>query len=101
MCVVPGCGTRHNLEIDHDDPWALTKDTSLANLRRLCRHHHRQKTHDGYALTGPPGYWQWHPPGGAPGGQPPERSDSASETLALSPWPALLSVSSPEPARSR
>lgn len=62
-CEVPGCDTRTNLEIDHNDPWALSKNTSLDNLNLLCRWHHYQKTHCGHRLTGPPGNRQWHPPG--------------------------------------
>ena len=59
-CEVPGCDTRTNLEIDHNDPWALSKNTSLDNLNLLCRWHHYQKTHCGHRLTGPPGHRQWH-----------------------------------------
>jgi hypothetical protein len=62
-CEVPGCDTRDNLEIDHNEPWALSKNTSLDNLNLLCPWHHYQKTHCGYRLTGPPGNRQWHPPG--------------------------------------
>ena len=71
-CEVPGCDARSNLEIDHNDPWALSKNTSLDNLNLLCRWHHYQKTHCGYRLTGTPGDRRWHPPAavdihGAPG----------------------------------
>jgi hypothetical protein len=61
-CEVPGCDARTNLEIDHDDPWALSKNTSLDNLNVLCRWHHYQKTHCGYRLSGTPGHRRWQPP---------------------------------------
>ena len=64
-CVVPGCDTRTGLEIDHTTSatgWADTRRTAIAELARLCRHHHHQKTYDGWTLTGPPGAWQWRAP---------------------------------------
>jgi hypothetical protein len=64
-CVVPGCTTSAGLEIDHTTSatgWADTRRTTLDELARLCHHHHQQKTHHGYALTGTPGHWQWRPP---------------------------------------
>jgi hypothetical protein len=67
-CEVPWCDARENLEIDHDEPWALSKTTSVDDLNVLCRFHHHQKTHNGYRLTGPPGDRRWHPP--AEGEQP-------------------------------
>jgi hypothetical protein len=57
-CVVPGCGERQHLEIDHIIPFANGGPTRLNNLARLCRWHHHQKTHDGYRLKGGPGHWQ-------------------------------------------
>jgi hypothetical protein len=36
VCVVPGCGARDGLEIDHVAPFAQSGPTSLANLARLC-----------------------------------------------------------------
>jgi hypothetical protein len=64
-CAVPGCTTSHGLEIDHTTSatgWADTRRTTLNQLARLCHHHHQQKTHHGYTLTGTPGNWQWRPP---------------------------------------
>lgn len=58
-CVVPGCGTRHGLEIDHIIPFAEGGPTRLENLARLCRWHHAQKTHHGWRLGGSPGAWTW------------------------------------------
>jgi len=64
-CVVPGCDVRNGLEIDHILPYARGGHTSLANLARLCRYHHAQKTHRGWRLEGHPGHWRWLR-GGAP-----------------------------------
>ena len=64
-CVIPGCDAGHGLEIDHTTSatgWADTRRTTLNELARLCRHHHHQKTYDGYTLTGTPGSWHWRAP---------------------------------------
>ncbi len=61
-CEVPGCDTGKGLEIDHITPFADGGPTTLANLQLLCGHHHRQKTHHGYQLTGPPEHRQWSQP---------------------------------------
>jgi hypothetical protein len=66
QCVIPGCHTRHDLEIDHVQNWATTKTTTLDNLARLCHHHHALKTYEGWQLHGPPGHWTWHPPTNPP-----------------------------------
>lgn len=63
VCVVPGCGSDLGLEIDHwQVPFADGGPTSLANLARLCHHHHFLKTFRRFRLTGGPGLWAWHPP---------------------------------------
>ncbi|MDQ3945886.1 MAG: HNH endonuclease [Actinomycetota bacterium] len=69
-CIVPQCEMRRGLEIDHRDPWAATRDTRLANLARLCRWHHYQKSHLGYRYRGGPGTWEWIPPDDIPMGTP-------------------------------
>ncbi len=61
-CVIPGCDVTHGLEIDHVEGWAVTRVTTLDQVARECAHHHYQKTYEGWALTGRPGAWQWHPP---------------------------------------
>jgi hypothetical protein len=66
ICVVPGCDVRSNLEIDHLLPYAEGGPTQLANLARLCRYHHAQKTHHGWRLGGKPGEWTWTRGGRAP-----------------------------------
>jgi hypothetical protein len=74
-CVVPGCSSTRNLEIDHRlVPFAQGGATELANLARLCHYHHFLKTHDGYCLEGGPGAWIWVHPDGTrhgPGASPP------------------------------
>lgn len=66
-CVVPGCGQRSHLEIDH---WRLDFSrgglTSLDNLCRLCGPHHRLKTRTGWKIDGGPGQWRWLPPRARP-----------------------------------
>ncbi len=62
-CVVPGCDVAQGLEIDH---WGISFSdggpASLANLARLCSHHHYLRTHQGFRLSGGPGRWVWEPP---------------------------------------
>ena len=50
VCVVPGCDTGSDLEIDHIRPFAEGGPASLANLARLCHWHHYLKTHNGHLL---------------------------------------------------
>ena len=50
-CVVPGCGNRRGLQIDHIHDFALGGPTSLDNLCRICPYHHRLKTMGKYRLT--------------------------------------------------
>ena len=62
-CVVPGCGARWGLEIDHwQVDFAAGGATELDNLALLCRTHHRLKTYRGFRLDGGPGAWRWVPP---------------------------------------
>jgi hypothetical protein len=63
VCVVPGCGSDIGLEIDHwQVPFADGGPTSIANLARLCHHHHFLKTFRGFRLSGGPGRWRWRSP---------------------------------------
>ena len=55
-CAVAGCPADGYLETDHRTGWALTGQTSIDDMDRLCSHHHRLKTTQGYNLdsgTGP------------------------------------------------
>ena len=58
VCVVPGCGISKGLEIDHLVPFAQGGPTSIDNLQRLCKHHHRLKTTGRATLT------RWETPDG-------------------------------------
>ena len=62
-CVVPGCDARLGLENDH---WVVEFAqgglASMDNIARVCRHHHRLRTHRGFQLLGGPGKWRWVPP---------------------------------------
>ena len=61
-CVVPGCGSRLGLQIDHIHDFAHNGPTSLDNLCRLCRHHHRLKTIGRYTISrNPDGTWNYRP----------------------------------------
>jgi hypothetical protein len=64
-CVVPGCGLRDGLEIDHIDPFGQGGPTRLDNLARLCRWHHYLKTHQRHRLERDPSGWRWVVPDGA------------------------------------
>ncbi len=64
-CEVPECGSSSGLQIDHITGWALNHRTQLDDLCWLCPHHHRQKTHDGHRIVGPPRQRRWLAPPGA------------------------------------
>ena len=49
-CTVDGCSTLA-CDIDHETGYAITQDTKLGDLDPLCRHHHRMKTLQGWALV--------------------------------------------------
>jgi hypothetical protein len=61
QCVVPGCRSRHLLEIDHTLPVEAGGLTELDNLALLCRWHHHLKTHEHWALTRTEGSDRDHP----------------------------------------
>jgi hypothetical protein len=48
-CTVAGCNHSFT-EIDHRVDWHKSRQTRLEDLDRLCPHHHRLKTHHGWAL---------------------------------------------------
>jgi 5-methylcytosine-specific restriction endonuclease McrA len=52
-CAVEGCEVDRHLEIDHKLDVALGGPTELANLQRLCPHHHDEKTRSRGYLAGP------------------------------------------------
>jgi len=62
VCVVPGCGLREGLEIDHADPYGNGGPTRLDNLARLCHWHHYLKTHQRHRLERHGKEWRWITP---------------------------------------
>jgi 5-methylcytosine-specific restriction endonuclease McrA len=62
-CVVPGCDARLGLENDHwVTDFAKGGLTALDNLARLCRRHHRDRTHHGFTLGRDGDTWTWTAP---------------------------------------
>ncbi len=85
QCARLGCDhSWTHAEVDHRTPWAYAHHTVLAELDRLCRHDHRLKTHEGWALvpgTGkrlmvPPGH-PLHPDNTIHGSAPPAPGDES------------------------
>lgn len=62
MCAVLGCNARSGLQSDHREDWIKTKFTLFDLLDRLCPHHHRLKTHKGWALVEGTGRREFVPP---------------------------------------
>ncbi len=68
-CRFPWCGRQGRHDLDHIDPYVPTDDggppgqTSTTNLARLCRFHHRVKTHsDWHYRREPDGTLTWTSP---------------------------------------
>jgi hypothetical protein len=61
-CGVPGCANDQFLEIDHVVALEDHGRTELANLWRLCSHHHRLKTYAGWTVMGTNGDRDLVPP---------------------------------------
>ncbi|MGH3505069.1 MAG: DUF222 domain-containing protein [Nocardioidaceae bacterium] len=63
QCVFPGCRRRaRGCDLDHTRPWPAGGST-VANLRPLCRRHHRLKHQAGWRLVNnPDGCWTWTSP---------------------------------------
>ena len=59
-CQFPWCGRRGRYDLDHIDPYVPVEDggppgqTSTTNLAKLCRFHHRVKTHGGWVYRRDP-----------------------------------------------
>ena len=62
MCAALGCNARSGLQSDHREDWIKTKFTIFDLLDRLCPHHHRLKTHKGWALVEGSGRRAFVPP---------------------------------------
>ena len=54
-CVIEGCEIDRHLQIDHNIPVAAGGFTELANLARICHHHHSTKTLRDLRRVGPLG----------------------------------------------
>jgi HNH endonuclease len=52
MCGVEGCANDQFVEIDHVVPIEDHGATEIANLWRLCPHHHALKTYQGWKVVG-------------------------------------------------
>ncbi|WP_139982401.1 HNH endonuclease [Nocardioides litoris] len=64
-CVFPYCNRRRT-DRDHQIPYDAGGQTRSSNLGRLCRGHHRAKTHSRWSYTQlRPGVFEWHSPAGA------------------------------------
>ena len=50
-CAAEGCSAVARLEMDHRVDWAKSHLTVFDLLDRLCRHHHRMKTREGWSLV--------------------------------------------------
>jgi Domain of unknown function (DUF222) len=61
-CAAEGCSSRDGLQYDHRHDYAKTHFTAFDLLDRLCRHHHRKKTQDGWALVEGKGKRAFVPP---------------------------------------
>ena len=59
-CTFPWCGNAGRHDLDHLDPWrppdegGPPEQTSTTNLHRLCRFHHRLKTHGNWHVERDP-----------------------------------------------
>jgi Domain of unknown function (DUF222) len=61
-CGVPSCANDQFLQIDHIVPVEEHGPTELANLWRVCSHHHALKTHGGWTVVGQNGTRDLVPP---------------------------------------
>ena len=61
-CAVSTCANDQFLEIDHVVPLEEHGRTELENLWRLCSHHHRLKTYEGWKVVGRNGTRDLVPP---------------------------------------
>jgi hypothetical protein len=77
-CAVKGCAARAGLQSDHRVDWSKTKFTVLDLLDRLCPHHHRLKTNDGWGLVPGHGKRDFVPPGDS---RHPDRTRGNSATV--------------------
>jgi len=95
-CWCERCGSRHLLDIDHNEGWTLTHDTRVEDLSWLCWHCHGLKSKHHLRLVGPVGDkrlvrrdgtdWDPRPQGGRPPPGDPA-GDSAGDPVRAGPAP--------------
>ncbi|MBO0747184.1 MAG: DUF222 domain-containing protein [Acidimicrobiaceae bacterium] len=61
-CAAEGCSSRAGLQYDHREDFVKTRITAFDLLDRLCVHHHRKKTNEGWALIEGKGKRPFVPP---------------------------------------
>jgi hypothetical protein len=60
LCVRPGCGSSHRLELHHfRTDYAESKVSGYVELATLCKADHDLITYGGHRLSGGPGRWKW------------------------------------------
>jgi hypothetical protein len=99
-CRFPLCRRRAaDAELDHTLAWAAGGETSAANLRALCGHHHRLKGHAGWRVEAhPDGRLTWTTPTGHRHTTAPHDYGSDSPGAWMSPTsPATRDAASADP----
>jgi len=92
------CGSRHLLDIDHNEGWTLTHDTRLDDLSWFCWHCHDQKTCHNLRAVGDLGAKRFVRRDGTDWDPPPDKGPPRSES---SPPPeASAEDGSPPSARA-
>jgi hypothetical protein len=71
ICGVKSCANDQFLQIDHVVAVEDRGPTEMANLWRICSHHHALKTYGGWHVVGEPGNWDLVPPDGPDPPRPP------------------------------
>lgn len=63
LCVRPGCGSSHRLELHHyRSDFRDSRVSGYPEQATLCKADHDLVTHKGHRLAGGPGCWEWIPP---------------------------------------
>ena len=63
LCVRPGCGSSHRLQLHHfTEDYRDSLVSGYPILATVCKADHDLITHKGHRLTGGPGCWEWIPP---------------------------------------
>ena len=63
VCVRPGCGSSHRLQLHHyPADFNETQISGYSQQATVCKADHDLITYGGHRLTGGPGRWKWIPP---------------------------------------